>query len=684
MGKLKYWGFLLGLLVWGMSVATTTVRADALDEVPAKALNLDGLFEVGQFDKNSASKIAVTKSNGEQAHVFELNHDNNQVGAIWSTPVNRFNMNVDNKITMWVNLAASEGLALVLQNDPRKTAAISRFGTKNIIGENLGVYGTDTYHRKTAPATIAKTAIQKSWALEIDTKVNNGGFLGFYQRGNSFDEKMHKNHLASIYPAAPETYTQRGGLTTAYHFEQNHQAAQERLKVNSGQWYPVKLTWSAKNKTMSYSFDGGPVKIFQIDTQVFGKSFRNLTWGVTSTATANNARALVAFETLPHPIEVESDLNVRNLTQALPVYEGSWVHGGDELEYEYVLSYLSGDNDWQRVEANLALPAHVAFSEANIRYEDGHEEVVGLPEDGEKAAERIQHSLSQALSVNNRHACITLKGETERVTQDTKVADDISYFVGHEKQSDAPTPYFTITTGKSVGLTVEPIKPVKKGEGATVKGQIRLNDESDFDNEGMRVEVKLNGERLEDYLLDPDEAAGYVELDFDPEELNESENELVLRARSKDNAVSDPVTVTVLVLNGELRIKSYSENSTFETVKLSGATQISRPQDMQLVIVDETGSNNKWRLDVAATEFKTAQGAKLAGGLYYHDGEQMKPVTENNAQVVVEKRTNVGEDYHVTKDWSAQQGLMIQTSPEAIPGQYQSTIKWTLNSVPGK
>ncbi|WP_251899296.1 hypothetical protein [Lactiplantibacillus paraplantarum] len=46
---------------------------------------------------------------------------------------------------------------------------------------------------------------------------------------------MHKNHLASIYPAAPETYTQRGGLTTAYHFEQSHQAAQERLKVNSGQ-----------------------------------------------------------------------------------------------------------------------------------------------------------------------------------------------------------------------------------------------------------------------------------------------------------------------------------------------------------------------------------------------------------------------------------------------------------------
>ncbi|KLD59028.1 hypothetical protein WP50_21675, partial [Lactiplantibacillus plantarum] len=53
------------------------------------------------------------------------------------------------------------GLAVVLQNDPRKMSAISRYGKKSIIGENLGVYGTDTYTRRTAPATIAKTAIQK-------------------------------------------------------------------------------------------------------------------------------------------------------------------------------------------------------------------------------------------------------------------------------------------------------------------------------------------------------------------------------------------------------------------------------------------------------------------------------------------------------------------------------------------
>ncbi|MFU1799471.1 lectin-like domain-containing protein [Lactiplantibacillus pentosus] len=167
MRKLTSWGLLVGLLVviLGLWWSTVAATADELDSLPKSALNLDGLFEVGKFEQNAASKLAVDQGDGHTANVFELNNDNNQVGAIWSTPVNRFNLNVDNKITMLVNFGdrgAGEGLALVLQNDPRKTAAISRFGTKRVIGENLGVYGTDTYSRKTASSTIAKTAIQKS------------------------------------------------------------------------------------------------------------------------------------------------------------------------------------------------------------------------------------------------------------------------------------------------------------------------------------------------------------------------------------------------------------------------------------------------------------------------------------------------------------------------------------------
>ncbi|MEJ1302745.1 hypothetical protein QY896_11250 [Lactiplantibacillus plantarum] len=193
MKEVRFWGLLLGLFVCLGAVIPLVSKADVLDMAPA-GLNLEGLFEPGKFDRNSATMQTVSK-NGHSQHVIELTNDDNQVGAMWSTPVNRFNMRVDNQVSMWVNFgdkAVSEGLAVVLQNDPRKMSAISRYGKKSIIGENLGVYGTDTYTRRTAPATIAKTAIQKSWALELDTKVNDGGFWGLYPRGTLSMKSLKK------------------------------------------------------------------------------------------------------------------------------------------------------------------------------------------------------------------------------------------------------------------------------------------------------------------------------------------------------------------------------------------------------------------------------------------------------------------------------------------------------------
>ncbi|XKL33245.1 hypothetical protein P4B09_07105 [Lactiplantibacillus plantarum] len=256
MKEVRFWGLLLGLFVCLGAVIPLVSKADVLDTAPA-GLNLEGLFEPGKFDRNSATMQTVLK-NGHSQHVIELTNDDNQVGAMWSTPVNRFNMRVDNQVSMWVNFgdkAVSEGLAVVLQNDPRKMSAISRYGKKSIIGENLGVYGTDTYTRRTAPATIAKTAIQKSWALELDTKVNDGGFWGLYPRGNSFDEKPKKMHMAASYPASPDTYTQRGGLTSSYRFEQNHGSIADKLPLADGNWHHLVLKWVASKQIMSYTLD---------------------------------------------------------------------------------------------------------------------------------------------------------------------------------------------------------------------------------------------------------------------------------------------------------------------------------------------------------------------------------------------------------------------------------------------
>ncbi|WP_421429426.1 lectin-like domain-containing protein [Lactiplantibacillus plantarum] len=683
MKEVRFWGLLLGLFVCLGAVIPLVSKADVLDMAPA-GLNLEGLFEPGKFDRNSATMQTVSK-NGHSQHVIELTNDDNQVGAMWSTPVNRFNMRVDNQVSMWVNFgdkAVSEGLAVVLQNDPRKISAISRYGKKSIIGENLGVYGTDTYTRRTAPATIAKTAIQKSWALELDTKVNDGGFWGLYPRGNSFDEKPKKMHMAASYPASPDTYTQRGGLTSSYRFEQNHGSIADKLPLADGNWHHLVLKWVASKQIMSYTLDQGPTRMTTIDTTVFGKDIRNVTWGLTSTATTANARTLVVFDRLPQPIEIESDLNVTNLTQERTVHEGDWVHGGDELEYEYVLSYLNGDNEWQQVKASLPLPEQVHFSHAKIRYADGTEEEINLPaDDNESSVARLQHDLQRTLSMKNPHAYITLIGEAAKVDRDTFVDDDMSYFEGHEMKTATATPHFTITTNKTVNLTIEPLTQVKKGEPVIIKGQIKLNDGLDFDNDGMRIEYRVNGEAGEDYQLSMDDPVGYVEFEVDAEELQIGENQITLRAHSKDNAYSGPVTVTVTVIGGELQLKKVSTESVFAPIKLTGTAQVSRPEGLEVVVNDDTGSKAAWRLEATATPLVTNQGRTLAGNLYYQDGAKLTMLGKDAVEIARQK-TAPGIDYDVTAHWSSQQGLVLKTTPAAVPGSYQGTITWHLSTVP--
>lgn len=101
MKEVRFWGLLLGLFVCLGAVIPLVSKADVLDTAPA-GLNLEGLFESGKFDRNSATMQTVLK-NGHSQHVIELTNDDNQVGAMWSTPVNRFNMRVDNQVSMWVN-----------------------------------------------------------------------------------------------------------------------------------------------------------------------------------------------------------------------------------------------------------------------------------------------------------------------------------------------------------------------------------------------------------------------------------------------------------------------------------------------------------------------------------------------------------------------------------------------------
>ena len=159
------------------------------------------------------------------------------------------------------------------------------------------------------------------------------------------------------------------------------------------------------------------------------------------------------------------------------------------------------------------------------------------------------------------------------------------------------------------------------------------------------------------------------------------ENQITLRAHSKDNAYSEPVTVTVTVIGGELQLKKVSTESVFAPIKLTGTAQVSRPEGLEVVVNDDTGSKAAWRLEATATPLVTNQGRTLAGNLYYQDGAKLTMLGEDAVEIARQK-TAPGIDYDVTAHWSSQQGLVLKTTPAAVPGSYQGTITWHLSTVP--
>jgi len=677
------WGLLCWLLIWGAVSRPLSAQADSvLDQTP-QGLNLDGFFDLGMFDQNAAKIRPVTNALGESQHMIELTNDSNQLGAVWSTPVNRFNLAVDNQLSMWVyfgdDRTAGEGLAVVLQNDPRGNAAISRNGNE-IIGENLGVYGTDTYSRRTSSATIANTAIQNSWALELDTKVNNGGFLNLNQRGHSFDQQVRGQHLAVSYPADPATYIQKGGLTSSYRFEQQHLNLRDNLKLSDGGWHQLTLKWSAAQQVMSYTLDQSVTGTTPINPEKFGDGVQDVMWGLTSTATNSRARTLVVVDQLPNPIKVTSNLRVTNLTQQRVVNAGDWVHVDDQLQYDYRLNYLSGNRDWRQIEASLPWSKHVNITGAKVKYADGHEET--LPLSTTLGGTHMKYVLPRALSKVNTHVDITLIGKVAKVDRDTAVSDAISYFMGPGTRLSMATPHFMITNKQTVSLAVKPVKVTRLGHSVTVNGQVKLDGGVDFSNDGISVQVTLNGKQQPNYILAKDATAGAVKMTLAASDLHEGTNQLILRARRYDNTFSEPITVPITVIDGTLKFKQLDQQMTFQELTLTGTTQISKPKNWHLVVNDGREVAAAWQLGLTATDFTNEHGGTLAGGLYYRDGDSWQLIDSKQAVRIESRQTEVGADYDVADHWTDQHGLVLKVSGGAMVGTYHSTLSWSLAAVP--
>src|SRR5699024_1592094 len=105
------------------------------------------VMTLGTANMSSAAIVDTMNPATPDAQVALLTHGPNQFGSIWSTNDNDFNLKKDETASMWMyfgdqGTGAGGGMAFVLQNDDRGTAAMPTF--KFPLAETLGVWGVDS------------------------------------------------------------------------------------------------------------------------------------------------------------------------------------------------------------------------------------------------------------------------------------------------------------------------------------------------------------------------------------------------------------------------------------------------------------------------------------------------------------------------------------------------------------
>ena len=230
-------------------------------------------------------------------YILDLADGPSNYGALWgdASIKNYIDLRYPQTISAWLYFGSGDndetfngqGMALVLQNDSRKEAALGAGG------EGLGVDGFDSSTKKVnvlgisstfsySPQEIAQTAIQNSLALEFDTQRNDATssdspgptfFSKYYTNYyyytnsvyslNSYDTRDSRVSAPTGFPANTSLGASTGGFGhISFTFPSNPNSYYETPKVsssaNASKFSPFKSSYSLfhTENTTAYLVDG--------------------------------------------------------------------------------------------------------------------------------------------------------------------------------------------------------------------------------------------------------------------------------------------------------------------------------------------------------------------------------------------------------------------------------------------
>lgn len=588
--KMKLKRVVVVLLVLGLvmgpqvaQTATTDKTGDidcALKKAP-QGVKVDGYFKTGEISNNSAKVVETGREDGTQA-VQLTDGGHNELGTIWASDAAKMDLSQDQTVSMWLytgnkGISSGDGMAFVLQNGGLDASAVDTSDDKHPVpatGETLGVWGYDANSKfslgKNAP-DLAKTGIQKSWALEFDTFANNGlpdsigdspedinqdwqkYFADSAHFANQFDVDIPKMHIASAYPGDAGAYDVSGKSFTWGRWQKHtshypyvklqHQGVIVREKqsyklLGTGNWQHLTLDWNASSENMKYTFDdkdpdkGTPRKGYsttvKIDKTKLGLSesdSQKVRWGFTGTTgndTGNAETNLVIFEQVPSLVSADATASLRDMTSNKDITQvNDFVKVGDRMCLDYHLRYISGREPWENIQAKLELPKNIMFDSAKITYANGNSQNITDLDNANRTGE-LNQRLDHSLSTTNSTATISLSGKVVSGGKYRPSTGTNSSFTGTNAIVQTHLTGFQINennqTAMSISMTLtgdgvdkDGLKggvSLAKPHDVTVTGRILYSGAVAAKGTKLTLQPELNGTAIQTQVVDYDGDAG--------------------------------------------------------------------------------------------------------------------------------------------------------------------------------
>lgn len=716
-------GILLGLAaLLSVSVGLQVPRAQAdplsaMQSAP-QGIKVDQYFTVPTTIGNGVTNAAKVLPDSGRSSLLPMDGVqlsslgvHNTGSAIWSSD-RSFDLHQNQRASMWVyvsgqgataNDTIGDGMAFVLQKDENHIDATGHSTAFSGAGESLGVWGVDL--QSGTKNAIASTAIQNSWALEFDTRLNqtapkSTGILGSKATPDYFDfgsgsgynpgngstpmESIDGQHIASGYPGSEDTYTEQGtvtsGIKSVYYYTQNHVGLLRDKTANNfigdAQWHHITVNYTAPDAgstdgTIEYAFDDqdpttGSAKSTDyyvketLDTSKLGVGSTGdskVYWGFTSSTGAKMANTddsnsgtedgVVVFEQVPGQVEASATATMTDTTQNKAVTKDTTINANDDVQLKYLVNYDGGNVDWQDIVAKLQLPKDVTFTKGVVNPADGNAfSLDDLASQGSAVSTNIGK-----LNQTSNQATITLFGTANNVTKTVTDTTDASSFVGTNGMTTATLPSFKIAPTALALKLDEASKDQTVNLGttsATVSGTLKLGDAT-LANSDLTVYGSFDNGTVvkEDANVAGSGDTRTFNIQLTKDQLAATPNPHTLQLFVSDGAgaMSDPTTATIHM--GQVTLGDTSSTLTFNPTFLNGADQtVGRAAGWSLNVNDSLATNSTWKLTAqTAGMFKNgvnAPGNELGGHLIYKATSDAQPQALGPAAVNISSGTSDG------------------------------------------